>query len=71
MRVNPGRSFRTEVKLSQTYSQGGAAAAMGLTSLLIRGAAGHEGPLDGSFWGLCEGESPRDLEHNKYFSSFT
>lgn len=34
-----------------------------ITASLLRSAVGHEGPLDGSLWGLCEGKGPRDLEH--------
>lgn len=47
----------------QTYSQRGAASTMAVAALLLRGAAGHEGPLDGSLGGLCEGKGPCDLEH--------
>lgn len=35
---------------------------MAVRAFLIRRAAGHERPLDGSFWGLCEGKGPCDLE---------
>lgn len=41
---------------------------MDLRTLLVRRAAGHEGPLDRSLWGLCEGECPRDLKHTYYKS---
>lgn len=36
---------------------------MAVAALLLRGAASHEGPLDGSLGGLCEGKGPCDLEH--------
>lgn len=36
---------------------------MAVKAFLIRSAVGHEGPLDGSLWGLSEGKGPCDLEH--------
>lgn len=36
---------------------------MAVATLLLRGAAGDEGPLDGSLGGLGEGKGPCDLEH--------
>lgn len=49
----------------KTYSQCGAAARVAVTSqplvFLVRGAVGHEGPLDHSLRGLCEGKGPRHL----------
>lgn len=51
----------------QTHSQRGAAAGVVLAAqplvLLVRGAVGHEGPLDHSLRGLGEGEGPGHLEH--------
>lgn len=63
----------------KTYSQCGAAAHVAFTSqplvFLVRGAVGHEGPLDHSLRGLCEGKGPRHLstqsrkQANKTFHS--
>lgn len=51
----------------QTHSQRGAAAGVVLAAqplvLLVRGAVGHEGPLDHSLRGLGEGEGPGHLEN--------
>lgn len=48
---------------TQTYGQRGDASSMVLTTFLIWSAVGHEGPLDSSFRGLCEGKRPCDLKH--------
>ena len=53
-----------------TYGQGGAAgeAALGAQpgAHLVRGAVGHEGPLDDPLGRLVEGEDPRDLHSEEH-----